>query len=102
MRNVLYVSTALTVALFLGGITTLAYGSAESQQALQLIGAEYGIAFWGISFLVGSLAPLVLVAMPANAKNPSMVLLAGVLATLGAYTFRMVIVEAGQLPQLFY
>ena len=102
LRNVLYFSLALTLALFLGIITSLAYGSAEMQQVLSLISTEYGWALWGISFLLCTLLPLAIVVFPSTSTNPTLVVAAGVLATVGAYTFRKVIVEAGQLPQLFY
>lgn len=102
LRNVLYFSLAITLALFLGGLTSLAYGSAEQQQVLTLINAEYGSGFWLFSFIGCTLLPLFMVIMPSKARDANMVVLAGLLATVGAYTFRTIIVEAGQLPQLFY
>lgn len=102
LRNVLYFSLAMTLALFLGIITSLGYGSAEMQQALEIITAQYGGTFWGVSLVICTLIPLALIIMPGTARNPTLVLVAGVLATVGAYTFRKVIVEAGQLPQLFF
>ncbi len=102
IRNVLFFSTAVSLALFLGLVTTLAYGSAEQQQALNIIGSEYGTQFWVITLVIGILVPLILVALPQFASNSAMVMASGVLAAIGAYAFRTVLVEAGQLPMLFY
>lgn len=98
----LYLSLGVTLALFLGQWVTLMYGTEELQQAWGIINSEYGFQFWGLTFVVGILVPLVLVAVPKFGRDPKLLTLAAVLAAVGAYSFRAVLIYAGQLTQLYY
>lgn len=106
LRNVLLFSVSVTLALFLAEWLVLLYGSEEQQQAWQIINAQYGWRFWGFTLVVGTLIPLgIVVSMmvsPVLAKNGVLLTVAGVLGAVGAYTFREVLVYAGQLTQIFY
>jgi formate-dependent nitrite reductase membrane component NrfD len=102
LRIILFISVGTTLALFLAEWMVLYYGSKEQQHAGQFIMDEFGVRFWWLTLVVGILIPLVLVALPKLAKDPKMVTLAGVLSAVGAYSFRDVLIHAGQLPQLFF
>ncbi len=102
LRIILYISIGTTLALFLAQWLMLLYGSDEQQHAGQFIMSDYGMEFWGLTLVVGILVPLVLVAVPKLAKDPRLVTLAGVLSAIGAYSFREVLIYAGQLPQLYF
>ncbi|MCP5443646.1 MAG: polysulfide reductase NrfD [Chromatiaceae bacterium] len=98
----LYVSVATTFALFLGEWVTLMFGSEELQQAWAIINDQYSLQFWVLTFLVGILAPLVMVAVPKLCRSPQLITLAAVLSAVGAYNFRAVLIYAGQLTQIYY
>lgn len=98
----LYLSLAATFALFLAEWVVLIYGSEEKQQAWVLINESFGFHYWGLTFLIGILAPLVLVAIPRLGRDPRVLTLAAVLSAVGAYSFREVLIYAGQLTQIYY
>lgn len=98
----LYLAVAVTFALFLAEWVVLNYGSAEKQQIWQIINSEYGWEYWGLTFLIGIVAPLILVAIPKLGRNANLLTLAAVLSAVGAYSFRAVLIYAGQLGQLYY
>jgi formate-dependent nitrite reductase membrane component NrfD len=98
----LFVSVATTFALFLGEWVTLMYGSEELQQAWAIINDQFWVQFWILTFLVGILAPLVIVALPRFYRSPQLITLAAVLASVGAYNFRAVLIYAGQITQIYY
>ena len=98
----LYLAVAATFALFLAEWVVLNYGSAEKQQIWQIINSEYGWEYWGLTFLIGIVAPLILVAIPRLGRNPNLLTLAAVLSAVGAYSFRAVLIYAGQLGMLYY
>jgi formate-dependent nitrite reductase membrane component NrfD len=98
----LYVSVGVTLALFLGQWVTLMYGTEELQQAWRIINSAYGFQFWGLTLVVGILVPLVLVAVPRFGRDPKLLTLAAVLSAVGAYSFRAVLIYAGQLTQIYY
>lgn len=108
IQIVLAFSIGVTFWLFLGLVMTMVYGSEELQLAWAAINSDFSMQFWGLSFVIGVLIPLVLVfgpmLLPAMkfAASPAMVTLAAVLGAVGAYTLREVLVYAGQMPQLFY
>ena len=98
----LYLSVAVTFALFLGEWVTLMFGTEELQQAWGIINSQYGLQFWGLTFVVGILVPLVLVAFPKLGRDPKLLTFAAVLSAVGAYTFRAVLLNAGQLTQIYF
>ncbi len=98
----LYVALAVTLALFLAEWVVLNYGSGEKQMAWDVINKNFSFQYWVLTFLVGILVPLVLVATPRLGRNPKVLTLAAVLSAVGAYTFREVLIYAGQLPMLYY
>ncbi len=108
LRYVLAFSVGVTFWLILGLIMTMVYGSAELQQAWGVINSTYAMEFWGLSFVIGVLIPLVLVfgpmLVPAMqfAASPRVVTIAAVLGALGAYSLRKVLLYAGQIPQIYY
>ncbi|WP_260294627.1 NrfD/PsrC family molybdoenzyme membrane anchor subunit [Sedimenticola hydrogenitrophicus] len=96
----LYLALAVTFALFLAEWVVLNYGTGEKQQAWEIINQQFGFKYWGMTFLIGILAPLVLVAMPKLGRDPRILTLAAVLSAVGAYSFREVLIYAGQLTQI--
>lgn len=98
----LYLAVAITFALFLAEWVVLNYGSAEKQQIWQIINTRFGMEYWVLTFLVGILIPLIIVAIPKIGRNPFMLTLAAVLSAVGAYSFRAVLIYAGQLGMLYY
>lgn len=96
----LYLALAVTFALFLAEWVVLNYGTGEKQQAWEIINQQFGFKYWGVTFLIGILAPLVLVAMPKLGRDPRILTLAAVLSAVGAYSFREVLIYAGQLTQI--
>ena len=98
----LYVAVATTFALFLGEWVTLIFGTEELQQAWAIINDQYWFQFWILTFVVGILAPLVMVAVPQCCRSPQLITLAAVLSAVGAYNFRAVLIYAGQLTQIYY
>lgn len=102
LRRILLASVAITLVMFFVEIVALTFGTQEEQTAWTLINSEFGIRFWLLTLLVGIVVPFVLLVLPALARNPMLVSLAGVAGMVGAYTFREVILYAGQLPQLYY
>jgi len=102
LRNILYASVGVTLALFLAMWLVLTYGTEEEQQAYAVINELYGMKFWLLTLVVGILAPLAVLVVPNLATNALAVTGAGVLASIGAYTFREVLIYAGQLPMMTY
>ena len=98
----LYLSVAVTFALFLGQWVTLMFGTEELQQAWRIINSVYGFQFWGLTLVLGILVPLVLVAVPRFGRDPKLLTLAAVFSAVGAYSFRAVLIYAGQLTQIYY
>lgn len=102
IRNILYFSVGVTFWLFLGVVVTLLYGSEEQQQAWAIINDQFAVRFWLLTFIVGTLVPLALLIPPKLAQNGRLVTVAAVAGAIGAYTFREVLLYAGQLTQLYY
>jgi formate-dependent nitrite reductase membrane component NrfD len=102
LRACLYLSIGVTLLLFLSIFTSLLYGSAEKQQLLTIINSEFSMSFWGLTFVVGIIAPLVLLIPPKLGNNYTAVMVAGILGAVGTYSFREVLLLAGQMPQLYY
>jgi len=98
----LYLALGITLALFLAEWVVLVYGSEEKQQAWAVINESFSLHYWGLTFLVGILVPLVLVAIPRLGRDPRVLTLAAVMSAVGAYTFREVLIYAGQLTQIYY
>ncbi|WP_162008597.1 NrfD/PsrC family molybdoenzyme membrane anchor subunit [Thermochromatium tepidum] len=98
----LYVALGTTLALFLGELVTLLYGSEELQQAWVLINDRFGVQFWGLTFGLGILLPLSLMVLTQYRPNPVLFSLAAVCSAIGAYFFRAVLIYAGQLTQIYY
>ena len=96
----LYLALAVTFALFLAEWVVLTYGTGEKQQAWEIINQQMGFKYWGLTFFVGILIPLLLVAIPKYGRDPKILTLAAVLSAVGAYTFREVLIYAGQLTQI--
>lgn len=96
----LYLALAVTFALFLAEWVVLNYGTGEKQQAWEIINQQFGFKYWGMTFLIGILIPLVLVAIPKIGRDPKVLTLAAVLSAVGAYSFREVLIYAGQLTQI--
>lgn len=102
IRIILYFSVGVTFWLFLGVVLTLVFGSEEQQQAWSIINDQFGIRFWLLTFVVGTLVPLALLIPPKLAENRLLITAAAVAGAVGAYTFREVLLYAGQLTQLYY
>lgn len=98
----LFVSVGTTFGLFLGEWVTLMFGSEELQQAWAIINDQYRFEFWILTFLVGIVVPLVMVAIPHCCRSAPLITLAAVLSAVGAYTFRAVLLNAGQLTQIYF
>ncbi len=102
LRTILFYSVGVTFFLFLGFLVMFLYGSEELQAGWAIINSEFGSLFWFLTFAVGIVLPLVLLAAPGLSQQPAMVGIAGLASLVGAYTFRDLILIAGQLPQLYY
>lgn len=98
----LYLALAVTFALFLAEWVVLNYGTGEKQQAWEIINQQFGFSYWVLTFLIGILLPLVLVAVPRFGRNPKILTAAAILSAVGAYSFREVLIYAGQLTQIYY
>ncbi|NVZ10464.1 polysulfide reductase NrfD [Allochromatium humboldtianum] len=98
----LYVALGTTLALFLGELVTLLYGSEELQQAWTLINERFWVQFWVMTFGLGILAPFLLMIVTHYWKSAWVLTLAAVLAAVGAFFFRSVLIYAGQLTQIYY
>lgn len=101
LRQIMGWSVGVTLFLFLGLWVMFLYGGEELQQGWVLLNTEFGTQLWVVTFLVGIVVPLVLLVLPL-ANQPAVVVLAGLGAMVGAYSFRDMILIAGQMPQLFY
>ena len=102
LRTILLFSVSATLVLFVAESLRMLYGSAEEQQAWELINSEYALRYWLLTLIVGIIAPLGLLLSRALARSSVLVTVAGVLGAVGAYTFREVILYAGQLPMMSY
>lgn len=100
LHTFLYISLAVTFALFLAEWVVLNFGTGEKQQAWEIINQQFGFKYWGMTFLIGILAPLALIAAPKIGRNPKILTLAAVLSAVGAFSFREVLIYAGQLTQI--
>ena len=98
----LYLALAVTFALFLAEWVVLNYGTGEKQQAWEIINQQFGFSYWVLTFLVGILIPLAMVVVPRLGRNPKILTVAAVLSAVGAYSFREVLIYAGQLTQIYY
>jgi formate-dependent nitrite reductase membrane component NrfD len=98
----LYLALGVTLALFLAEWVVLNYGGEEKQQAWAVINQSFGLHYWGLTLLIGILVPLLLVAIPRLGRDPRVLTLAAVMSAVGAYSFREVLIYAGQLTQIYY
>ncbi|WP_295401911.1 NrfD/PsrC family molybdoenzyme membrane anchor subunit [uncultured Thiocystis sp.] len=98
----LFVALGTTLALFLGELVTLMYGSEELQQAWTIINSQFAVQFWLLTFLLGILLPMLLMILTHFRPNPVLFTLAAVLAAVGAYFFRTVLIVVGQLTQIYF
>lgn len=98
----LYISLGITLALFLAELVVLTYGSGEKLQAFQIINEQFSTQFWLLTFVIGILLPLALIALPSIGRNPKILVLASVLSLVGAFSFREVLIYAGQLAMLSF
>lgn len=96
----LYISLSVTLALFLAEWVVLNYGSGEKLQAYAIINQLFALEWWGLTFFVGILIPLAMIAVPRIGRNPMVLTLASVLSLVGAFTFREVLIYAGQLTMI--
>lgn len=101
LRQIMGWSVGVTLFLFLGLWVMFLYGGEELQQGWVLLNSEFGTQLWVVTFLIGIIVPLVLLVLPL-ANQPAVVVVAGLGAMIGAYSFRDMILIAGQMPQLFY
>jgi formate-dependent nitrite reductase membrane component NrfD len=92
----------VTLFMFLGMLVMFLYGGEELQQGWRIVTGEFSFNFWVLTFLVGIVAPLALLVLPTTNRQPAMVAVAGLGCLVGAYSFREVILLAGQMPQLFF
>lgn len=102
LRRVLLFSIGATGVMFFSETVALRYGSAEEQLAWQVITEEMAASWWGLTLLVGIVAPLALLLVPGLRRQMPVIALAGVLGAVGAFTFRQVLLYAGQLPLIYY
>lgn len=91
-----------TLFLFLGLLVAFLYGSGEMQLGWQMLNSEFAVQVWLLTFVVGILLPLALLVNPLFGRQPQVLASAGLAVLVGAFTFREVILIAGQLPQLYF
>jgi formate-dependent nitrite reductase membrane component NrfD len=96
----LYISLGITLALFLAELVVLTYGSAEKLQAFQIINEQFSTQFWVMTFVIGILIPLAMIAVPRVGRNPMVLTIASLLSLVGAFSFREVLIYAGQLSMI--
>jgi len=96
----LYIALGITLALFLAELVVLTYGSGEKLQAYQIINEHFSMQFWGLTFFVGILLPLAMIAVPRIGRDPRVLTIAAVLSLVGAFSFREVLIYAGQLTMI--
>jgi Ni/Fe-hydrogenase subunit HybB-like protein len=53
-----------------------------------------------MTFLIGILLPLAMIALPSIGRNPMVLTIASLLSLVGAYSFREVLIYAGQLTMI--
>lgn len=102
LRRIIFWASLATLAMFVLMWVRLNYGNAQEMQVMAMINDEFGFKYWGLTLLGGIIIPAVLTGVRALRNNPVMIALAGVLAIVGAYAYRDIIMHAGQLPQLYY
>ena len=96
LRNILLFSVAVTFFLFWGEWVTLTYASEEQLQAWDLMNGIFAVRFWLLTLVIGTVIP------PRLARQPLAVTVAGIAGSVGAYSFREVLLYGGQLTQLYY
>lgn len=100
-RNVLAGTIIVQIFTILLWISAMFFGGAGGQQAMTTLLTEFGVLFWG-AIAVGLLLPLAIgtTALYKEKKTGefsySAPLLVSVLVLLGGYTFRYIIIIAGQ------
>lgn len=102
LHAVMLSGVATTFFLFLGLLLSFLYGSEEMQVGWRILNSQFGMQVWLLTFVVGILAPLAMLAQPSVGRRPQILASAGIASLVGAFAFREVILIAGQLPQLYY
>lgn len=102
LHGVMLAGVATTLFLFLGLLVAFLYGSGEMQLGWRMLNSEFAMQVWVLTFLVGIVLPLAMLAKPSVGRQPQILASAGLAILVGAFTFREVILVAGQLPQLYY
>jgi len=102
LRRVIFWASLATLAMFVLMWVRLNYGNAQEMQIMAMINDGLGFEYWGLSLFCAGILPALLSGIRAVRNNPMMIALAGVLAIVGAYAYRDIIMHAGQLPQLYY
>lgn len=102
LHAVMLAGVGTTLFLFLGLLLSFLYGSGEMQLGWNILNSQFGMQVWLLTFVVGILAPLAMLAKPSVGRQPQILASAGVASLIGAFAFREVILIAGQLPQLYY
>lgn len=102
LRRVIFWGAMASLVMFVMMWVRLNYGTAEEMQVMGIISDEFGFKYWVVTLLGGMIVPAVLTGIKALRSNPAIVTVAGILALIGAYAYRDIIMHAGQLPQLYY
>ena len=102
LRNILLFSAGATFILLLSQSVVLAYGGSEDSATLSLIYSNYGVFYWGLGWVLGTIVPLIILLAPKFGASINGIAIASVLMVIGAYSLRHVLLIVGQIIQQVY
>ena len=96
LRRILIILILIDI-FFLSDMYVLYVGLAEAQEvALLLLIGKFAFLFWGIELLIGSILPIIILYTKKLGNTRGWQVLASVLALVGVFTMRYIIVIIGQ------
>ncbi len=102
LRNILLFSAGATFILLLSQSVVLAYGGSEDSATLSLIYSNYGVFYWGLGWVLGTIVPLIILLAPKFGASINGIAIASILMVIGAYSLRHVLLIVGQIIQQVY
>jgi len=102
LRNIMFASAGATAVMLLALMVTTAYGGSASELTYMFMtSGSMGILFVWLGVVIGTLVPLVVLAMPIG-KQATGVMLASVLLLVGGLALRYAILVGPQIVHTYY
>ena len=102
LRSIMFATTGATAVMLLALMVTTAYGGSASELTYMFMtSGSMGTVFMGLGVVVGTIVPLVVLALPVG-KQATGMMLASVLLLVGGVALRYAILVGPQIVHTYY